>query len=309
MSKSDNLKETENHISDLNKKCAPTSKYKDGSCFSMDSLKKITEAYNNKSNNKIIFNNDKSDVVKQIENKLRKNCDNHTCWLRQDFVKKINSEKIHKYTFRPEGPIDKYEWLSTTNINEVIDQYQQKYTNFNFLGAVPIDFDDLPILGICDLNFEEINQRGVNQLGIVFNLDEHYKDGSHWVALYSDIDKYKVYFFDSYGKKPDRRIRRLISRIVKYMYKKKYNKDLSVKSVLEFLKKDKKKLLSNNIVQELRSFDVDYNKVRHQYKNSECGVYSINFILELLDGKTFDDITQNKTYDDKMNENRQKYFR
>ena len=24
---------------------------------------------------------------------------------------------------------------------------------------------------------------------------------------------------------------------------------------------------------------VDYNRIRHQFKNSECGVYSINFIF------------------------------
>ncbi len=309
MSSSDSIKDKESHILKLNKKCAPNKKYKDGSCFTMESLEKITEAYNKKCNDKILFNNNKKDVVKQIENKLKKNCNDHTCWLRQDFVKKINSDEIHKYTFRPKGPSSKYEWLSTTNINDVIDQYQQKYQNFNFLGAVPIDFDDLPILGLCDLDFEAIDKRGINQLGIVFNLDEHYKDGSHWVALFTNLNKYQVYFFDSYGKKPDRRIRRFISRIVKYMYKKKYNKDLSVKSVLEYLKKDKKKLLNNKIIQELRLFDVDYNKVRHQYKNSECGVYSINFILELLDGKTFEHITKNKTYDDKMNENRRIYFR
>jgi hypothetical protein len=93
------------------------------------------------------------------------------------------------------------------------------------------------------------------------------------------------------------------------LYKKRYNKDLSVKDVLGSLRKDKKKLLSHEIIQNLRKFDIDYNKVRHQYDNSECGVYSINFILELLDGKSFKDITNNKTYDEEMNKNRKIYFR
>ena len=51
-----------------------------------------------------------------------------------------------------------------------------------------------------------------------------------------------------------------------------------------------------------------YNKHRHQYKGSECGVYSINFIIRLLDGETFEHITRNKTLDDEMNECRKKYF-
>lgn len=294
---------------ELNKKCAPSKTYKDGSCFTYESLKQIAEAYNKKASDKInIIEGDKVKLVNELENKLKDNCDDQVCWIRQNFVKKINSNEIENNTFRPEGPEKKYDWLSTTHINEVIDQYHKVHKNFKFLGAVPIDFDDLPILGICDLNFEQLEKKGVNKLGIVFNLDEHYKDGSHWVALYTDLEKFHTYFFDSYGKKPDRRIRRFISRIVKYMYRKKYNKDLSVKDVLGSLRKDKK-LLSHEIIQNLRKFDIDYNKVRHQYENSECGVYSINFILELLDGKSFKEITNNKTYDEEMNSNRKIYFR
>ena len=273
-------------------------------------MKKIANAYNAKSNISIELENiDKHTLVKELEKKLKDNCDNQVCWIRQNFVKKINSEEIHKGTFRPKGPSDKYDWLSTTHINEVLDQYHKIHSDFKFLGAVPVDFDDLPILGLCDLNFDELEKNGTSKIGIVFNLDEHYKDGSHWVSLFADLSKYKTYFFDSYGKKPDRRIRRFISRIVKYMYKKKYGKDLSVKHVLEYLKKDKQKLVNNKIIQDLQNFDIDYNKIRHQYKNSECGVYSINFILELLDGKTFLSIIKNKTYDDEMNKNRKIYFR
>ncbi|VVU94800.1 hypothetical protein CPAV1605_525 [seawater metagenome] len=302
------LKEKNN---DLNQKCAPSKNYKDGSCFTYESLKKIANAYNLKaSNNKINTDTvNKKDLVHDLENKLKTNCDNQVCWLRQDFIKKIESDEISKNTFRPEGPQKKYDWLSTTHINEVIDQYHNVHKNFRFLGAVPIDFDDLPVLGLCDLNLENLESEGINKIGIVFNLDEHYKDGSHWVALFSDLENYQTYFFDSYGKKPDRRIRRFISRIVKHMYKKKYNKKLSVKEVLEYLKKDKKKLINNSIIKNLQGFDIDYNKIRHQYKNSECGVYSINFILELLDGKTFHHIVNNKTYDDEMNTNRKIYFR
>ena len=121
-------------------------------------------------------------------------CDDQTCWLRQDFVKKINSEEIHKNTFRPIGPKGKYEWLSTTNINDVVEQYMKLHKDFIFLGAVPIDFDELPILGLSDLNFKELQKGGKDKIGIVFNLDEHYKSGSHWVALYADLNKNQVYF-------------------------------------------------------------------------------------------------------------------
>ena len=40
---------------------------------------------------------------------------------------------------------------------------------------------------------------------------------------------------------------------------------------------------------------IKFNQTRHQFKNSECGVYSINFILRLLKGETFEFICDNIT--------------
>ena len=57
------------------------------------------------------------------------------------------------------------------------------------------------------------------------------------------------------------------------------------------------------------NYDVRYNKKQHQFKNSECGVYSMNFIIRLLNGETFDNIIGNITKDEAMNECRQVYFR
>lgn len=291
-----------------NDKCAPSKNFKDGSCFELKDLKLIAKSYNQRSKGKntIDISDNKKDLVKQIDKKLKNVCDDQICWLRQDFIKQIESDEIHKNTFKPIGPKGKYEWLSTTHINDVIEQYMNIHKDFIFLGAVPIDFDDLPVLGISNLNFGELKGGGKNKLGIIFNLDEHYKSGSHWVALYTDLSKDQVYFFDSYGKKPEKRIRKLISRIVKFMYTNKYKKNLTVKKVIENIKGGS---LDKETFKELKSLDIDYNKVRHQFKNSECGVYSINFILRLLDGQSFKHISINKTYDDKMNENRKKYFR
>ena len=59
----------------------------------------------------------------------------------------------------------------------------------------------------------------------------------------------------------------------------------------------------------LNNYDVRYNKIRHQFKNSECGVYSMNFIIRLLHGESFDNIVENVTKDKDMNTCRQVYFR
>ena len=129
-------------------KCAPSKKYADGSCFSHTTLKKIAKKYNEKNiNNKINIDLPKETLVNELENKLSNKCNEQTCWLRLDIVKEIEKdneqeyEDMVNYTFRPKGPSKKYDWLSTTNINDVIEQYQAMHDDFVFLGAVPVDFE------------------------------------------------------------------------------------------------------------------------------------------------------------------------
>lgn len=300
-------------------KCAPSKKYTDGSCFSLDTLKKIVNNYNDKNNDKIDITLDKEELVKELESKLSNQCNEQTCWLRLDIVKELENDDIQNNTFRPTGPKQKYEWLSTTHINDVIEQYQEKYNDFIFLGAVPYDFEDLPVLGINKIDFSELEKNKKTKIGMVINLDEHYKNGSHWVALYTNLSDDQIYFFDSLGKKPQKRIRKFINRITKYLYNKKYNTKLNINDTLSNIKKYKnlkgneleKAIYNNKYIKNLLTggFDIRYNHIQHQLDNSECGVYSINFIINLVEGKTFEDIIKNVVRDDDMNENRKLFFR
>jgi hypothetical protein len=232
--------------------------------------------------------------------------------LRSDLIKSIDNDDIHNDTFRPSGPSKKYDWLSTTNINEVVSQYEEKYDDFVFLGAVPNDFEELPILGLSNINFDEFLKNKKTKLGMVINLDTHNQSGSHWVALYTDLLNNKIYYFDSVGKKPGKRVKKFNNRILKYMYNKKNNKDINIDEIIGLLNKTDKnvstkyyKMLNNK----LKDFDIRYNNIQHQQNNSECGVYSINFILRIVKGESFDDITKNITTDDEVNKCRKIYFR
>jgi len=281
----------------MDEKCAPSKTYKDGSCFTLKSLKKIAESYNIKNPmNKIKINDDKEELVKELENRMKNTCSDQTCWLRTDFVQAMNDEEIEKNTFRPTGPDNKKEWLSTTDINNVVSQYQEKFKDFLFLGAVPADFLELEVLGIKDLDFHELNKEGKNKIGMVINLDESWKSGSHWVALYANLDKDQIYYFDSFGKKPHKRTKKFINKIFTYMYKRKHKKNPRI----------------NDIIKggaSIKDFDVKYNSQQHQFSNTECGVYSMNFIIRLVRGETFDEITNNITKDAEMNKCRFSYFR
>jgi hypothetical protein len=269
--------------------CAPTKRYDNKSCFTLESLKAMCNAYNNyfsRTNKKfteIEIKDDKKHLLKELSKRLNNVCNDQVCWIKQKFINNIKDaqikEDLTQFTFRPSGPKDQYQWLSTIDIKNAVNIYRKKYPNFLFLGAVPIDFDDLPSLGISNLDFDELKKDGVHQIGIIFNLDEHYKSGSHWVAMYSDLTNGQLYYFDSYGVDPEKRIVKLMDRIEKYFVKNKIDVDRRI------------------------------NKVRHQYEDSECGVYSTTFILRLLKGDSFDQITKNVISDNVVNQCRNILFR
>lgn len=274
-------------------RCAPNKKFMDGSCISLDILIEMAKAYNHTdSKNPIKLSTTvetlnpkkyKLYLLNEFSKRLDKVCDNQRCWVKQDFIEKMNQnskEDLKINTYRPAGPEGKFSWLNTININEVMTQYQNKDPSFKYLGAVPIDFDDLPMLNISNLNFKELYKEEIRKLGIVFNLDKHYQQGSHWVSLFANFDKGEIYFFDSYGIKPKLEIRRLMRRLA------------------TFIKDDLKKPPI-----------VDYNRIRFQKDNNSCGLYSSYFIISMLEGKSFQDLLRKeKTNDEMMQKLRDIYF-
>lgn len=294
-------------------RCAPNLKYTDNSCFSLESLLLIATQYNKINYNKINITNNKIDLIEQLTNVFSKSCNNQICWLKLDLVKNLNNTIINQNTFRPEGPDKKYDWLNTNHINDVVNQYHLLYNDFVFLGAVPNDFEDFPILGLTNIDFNTFIKNKKTKLGLVINLDNHDQSGSHWVGLYIDLLNYYIYYFDSAGKPPGKRIKKFNNKIINYMYYNKYNIDIKVEKIISILKQlnDEQpiKYFNNLFKNKLINFDIRHNTIQHQFDNSECGVYSINFILRLAKGETFDSITENITKDDEMNKCRKTYFR
>jgi hypothetical protein len=279
------------------KKCSPTHTFDNGSCIKLVALIELAKAYNTDHKDKPIKlypnfemlnpKKYKKYLISEFNKKMKGVCTTQECWTKQDFVKHLNAkikEELEKYTFRPKGPEGKWEWLNTLNINDVMNQYEKKYPEFDYLGTVPIDFDDLPKLGIKNLDFNQLVNKGKTKIGIVFNLDKHNESGSHWVALFADLKKCQIYFFDSYGTEPEPEIRKLVRRIANFC-KEKYN------------------IPESKII-------TDYNKKRHQFGDSECGVYSMNFILRMLETGDFEkSILSERITDNAVNQCRGVYFR
>lgn len=284
---------------ELDKKCAPGLKFEAGSCIPLSLLIQIAEAYNAEYDNKSIklYSHHeilnpykyKKYLVHQLTERLYDKP--QRSWMKLPFIKKMkemHKEQLEKYTFRPEGPSGRWEWLNTLHIDDTMTQYEQKYPEFKYLGTVPIDFDEFERFGIKNLNYSQLVKSGKTKFGIVFNLDEHDQPGSHWVSLYADVKNGDVLFFDSYGTVPEERIRKLMRRMARFAQTGMGNKSLQV---------------GYN-----KNSDIIYNTEQHQHGNSECGVYSMNFILRMLRGDTFEEVCQSKIPDKKINKCRNVYF-
>ncbi len=268
-------------------------------CYSLTSLKKIAKAMNDQRKNEkgyVAIKVDKLskyELWKAIQERLKPFCDNdEECWRRQEFIKKLKDIDIQAFTFKPNMPKEwkknKYTWLSNFDIDLVLKQYERIYSDFKTYNA---SASDCPVEVTCPLsNLDPFKLRaeGKTKIGIVFNLDKTGESGSHWVAVYIDLkiakdplttedlkkmakDKVEINYYDSYGDPPVDGIKMFIVRLGE-----------------KFLLKGEKVKIS-------------YNDKRHQYGNSECGVYSMNFILERLHGTPMKKISKSKIMDKEMN--------
>eukprot|EP00798_Chlamydomonas_sp_ICE-L_P017264 gene17264-biopygen26171 len=167
--------------------------------------------------------------------------------------------------------------LDTFDIWNVLDQYEDSHPHFRFLGVHPVNFQD-PAIGddssslleedahgqqrrcisvvreLCNLHantFPETTD-GKTDFGLVVNMDPSWMEGSHWAAMYGCIDRskpyrYWLYYYDSLGDKPPA-------------------------PMLQFMKR----FVSGTDV------PIGWNTIKHQYGDSECGLYSISFIINCL---------------------------
>ena len=268
--------------------CSPDREHNQVSCFTKKQLDFIALKYNEKyPNNKIkaIGSSNKKKLWDEIRSKLSKSCNTEWCWIDSTFIKDLikNDPEFKLMTFRPAMPKswirNKYTWLSTTDILLVMKQYELKYPDFMFLGPVPVDCPTGIMCELSYLNLPALHKKNIRKVGIVFNLDKHDQPGSHWTALWIDTNRAVIHYYDSYGDKPH-------SMIQSFMNK-----------------------LSNQMKEKGVKMNLDYNKKRHQFGGSECGIYSMNYIIEHLNGKTLNEISSKRIPDKLMNELRHYLYR
>lgn len=233
------------------------------SCYTPKILFMIRDAYNqDHSSEDKITETDPTKLWKILNDRFVQ-CKKEDCWLNEIKDKNLR-KRIDRYIFAPDKPYEwkknPNEWLSNFDIMNVLEQYEQTYKHFEFIGPSAIDFDTV-INGkncvqneLCQFELSDHIKRGKTHIGIIFNLSPHTSSGSHWVSLFIDVKERVIFFFDSAGESIPKEIKALVDRIQadngrKYTFHQNHPKE-------------------------------------HQMGNTECGVYSLFFIVTMLTSMT-----------------------
>lgn len=263
------------------------------SCMKKSTIYIIKDAFNEHYPEKTIKSNNPKTIWNELHKKLD-TCGREDCWF--DLVEdEYLREDLKKQLFAPFQP-DEWKsnpttWLTNHDILNVLEQYEELHTDFKFIGPTPIDFDNTPLYyygkcvcqELCKMNVDNYLTDGINNVGIVFNLDKHNSSGSHWVSLYIDLNSKDAYYFDSNGIKPPKEI----------------------DDLMNDLRKEKQ-------------YELHINEFEHQMQNTECGMYSMFFIITMLTEKLgkkskkrkniFNHLQRVRVSDNKMKKLREKYF-
>ena len=255
------------------------------SCMTIEALMLLRDEYNkDHPTNRIIA---EKPVLIWYELKMRLQCEDERCWLGEiDDVAKRNM--VQDQLFAPDHPPEwiknPLEWLTNIDIDKVMAQYEQKYADFEYLGTTSIDYDFIvdKTRGtcvedmLCKFDLAAAGNRGKQRFAAVFNLDKHDEPGSHWVSIFISVPKKTIVFFDSANGGVPKEIRRFAKLIQKQ------------DSEYRFIA----------------------SKKEHQKKNTECGVYSIHFIIEMLNDfdKMLEMVMKGNISDKAMTRYRRKYF-
>ena len=257
--------------------CSPKTDF-NYTCYSNDSLEKLKRKWNKShSHHKILTNNPKK-IWNELKDKMDNKCNTEKCWLNQQFIKNDLDSELSSFTFAPVAP-DKWkrnpnEWLTSDDIVKVMKQFEHKYPSFVFIGPSPIDYDNKKLFGqcvwnqLCNFNLKTHIKKGKKKIGIIFNTDTHDLPGAHWICMFIDVNNKYIYYFDS-------------------------NADPTPRHVTKF---------ANNVKKQGNALGIKFkyykNDTEHQKSDTECGMYVLYVISQLLKNK-MDPIDFDKRVKDK----------
>lgn len=203
------------------------------------------------------------------------------CGTESCLYKKIGSlpqDDLRK-RFVPNGPKDSQEWLDNFNIDETLVQWTAVFPKFKHIPFQMIDFQEYGG-ELSKVDWSDFIKK-YTCLGCIINTDRSSGPGKHWVCVFVDTDAKSVEYFDSAGDPP-------------------------MPDVINWLICTSQ-LLSKFSGKQFR--DIRVTEREHQLGNSECGVYSLFYILARLNGTSSSFFTYNRVSDEDMTHFRKYLFK
>lgn len=300
-----------------NKYCSPkkfryATKY--NTCFTKKELQEIAKDYNNTQSQDtsgskhpyIKINQPKQVLYESIKTALEDRCaDKEYCWADQAFLRS-QTKGVLTHSLRPVKPEEWYQnprtWLNTFNILDVMKQYEYYQRKFVFLGVYPLDFQNKYSSGscigdykiqkehhnMCSFHINDVLNNKKTHFAEVLNLDYHHQSGSHWVAVYCNLDPKKpnfgIYYYDSVADDIPHEVQTFMDNVHKQVMEV-FKPEISAK------------------------FEKKRNQIQKQFKNTECGMFTMVFLTRIIEYNLFADICRDIPNDDRVNQIRNIFYR
>ena len=199
-----------------------------------------------------------------------------------DDEKKWGDISIVRKRFAPTVPhewnINDHTWLDNFTLDKIMRYFKKKYKGFHFENATSIDFERKDLHGNCTVSelckYKMINLvNKYSSFGTILNTEPSFMSGRHWNALYVDIKKRRIYFYDSFGVAP-------------------------FKEVMTFMDRLKRE---GDEIHGSGSWNIKSNTFSHQKSTSECGMFSVYFIIRMLVGESFESFIRRNVTDEYVN--------
>ena len=228
-----------------------------------------------------------NDHVKTIGSiKEMMNCNSESCVLKHPefikFAKLSNLNHILDEFFKPSGPATHFGLLSNFNIDEVLDQLQEKHSDFLH---IPFQMRDFEKIGseLATIDLAEKFKSGTKKFGVVLNTDWSNGRGIHWYCIFGEKKDNKIIieYFNSSGKEPLPETQAWIQKQKHYLHK----------------------MLGIPV-------DVKYSTgIQFQNDEHSCGVYCLMYLWLRLEGVPNNWFRSDNFNDDIMHKARKVLFR
>lgn len=265
--------------------CSPVNKEvwdQDHTCFKRPELLQLVEAWNAQHAEDQILgyrSKPKPWLIAALTGRLKGECGTgegrDVCWVEKlmpsnvpaPIAKAVRAPQPRQWRENPRT------WLSNFDIEKVMAQYNEEPSyKYRFLGVFPMDFAAPSAYGgvcvgdaICKMNVKALWKKGVRHVGMITNLDRSDEPGSHWTSSFVCLDpaapSFGAYYYDSVGRVPPPEIR----------------------AWFEGLRDQVMALPCHAGVTACRPFVIDYSKRRHQYANTECGMFAMVYQIRWIE--------------------------